>query len=135
MIGLFFVLISGSLVVNGEAEKSCPSWPACFGSHTAGGLVDLQLIHRLVVLIGAILVASYTIQIIKRKVVPRSQHHLAVITVVLRILQIALGAVAILKAPDSLADVHLAMAAALWSVVVAMATIDSLDYHKSATVW
>lgn len=134
LTGLFFVLISGSLVVNGEAEKSCPSWPACFGSQAPGGLVDLQLIHRLIVLVGAVLVASYAVHIFKRKLVSRPQHYLAITAAVLLILQIALGAiVALLKAPDSLADIHLAMAAALWSVVVAMVTMGAFGDHELAT--
>lgn len=133
LAGLFFVLISGSLVVDGEAEKACPSWPACIGSHAQSGLINLQLIHRMMVLIGMVLVANYVIKTIRMKTTPPLLYRLAVTSLIISIIQIVVGAiVALLKAPDPLADFHLALAAALWAVVVAMATL-SAHRQDSAT--
>ncbi|MDA8080128.1 MAG: COX15/CtaA family protein [Actinomycetota bacterium] len=125
--GIFFVLISGSLVVDGGAEGACPSWPVCVGSHAQGGLIDLQLVHRAMVLLGTIVAVIFLVRVIRLKTVPNSQYRLAMTSLVLLAVQIAAGAVvAITKAPDALADVHLALGAALWSVIVATASLGAI---------
>ncbi len=127
VVGLFLVLISGSLVVDGGAEKACASWPICIGSHAPSGLIDLQLIHRGIVLIGSILAFVYLIRVIRKKVKPVLHGGLASAGLILLVVQIAAGAVvAITKAPDALADIHLALAAALWAVVVATAAVGAV---------
>ncbi len=128
LASIFLVLISGSLVVDGGAEQACPSWPLCFGSRAQGGLVDLQLIHRGIVLIGTIVVLVHLVRVLRSRAVGRAQNGLAWTSLVLLVIQIAAGAVvAITKAPDALADVHLALAAALWSVLVAEVSVGSIS--------
>jgi heme A synthase len=121
---LFIIFISGSLVVDGGAEKACPSWPLCFGSHAAGGLLTLQLIHRTIVFIGASVSAIYFIRIMRNLTKSAIHRKLAVTGLVLLAVEIVVGAsVALLRAPDYLADIHLALAAALWTVTVATAVL------------
>ncbi len=128
---IFLVLISGSLVVDGGAEKACPSWPVCLGSHAQGGLIDLQLVHRAIVLIGTILVLYYLWRVLHSNTAVASQRSLSVIAVTLLIIQIGAGAVvAITKAPEALADIHLALAAALWSVLVATVAVGSVKVRS-----
>jgi len=133
--GLFLVMISGSLVVNGNAEAACKSWPLCLGSRAAGGLVALQLAHRAVVLVGAGLVAMYLVTGLLRPSSPGPETHrerpgrdpLRVTGLGLLVGEVAAGAVtALLGAPEAAEDVHLAIAAALWAVVVAAALRSSL---------
>lgn len=125
--GLFFVLISGSLVVDGGAEEACPTWPVCAGSHAQGGLIDLQVAHRAIVLVGTIVAVIYLVRVIRLKTRPKSQYRLALTSLALLAVQIAAGAVvAVTKAPDALADVHLALAAALWTVIVATAALGAM---------
>ncbi len=131
--GIFLVLISGSLVVDGGAEAACPSWPVCIGSHAQGGLIDLQLIHRGIVLIGSVLAVVYLLKIVRDKTRTAPHHTLALLGVLLLIIQIIAGAVvALLKAPDVLADIHLALAAALWAVIVATAAVGEIRVSSQA---
>lgn len=121
---LFLVLVSGSLVVDGGAGKACPSWPACFGYHTQSGLIDLQLVHRFLVLIATVLVINFAIKAIRGNTRQPLLRRCAVAALIILTLQIFIGAsVAIFKAPAVLADIHLAMAAALWSIANAMAAV------------
>ncbi|NNN20091.1 MAG: heme A synthase [Acidimicrobiaceae bacterium] len=131
--GIFFVLISGSLVVDGGAEGACPSWPICSGSHAPGGLIDLQLVHRGIVLIGAVLAVGYLVKVLRERNSPPAQYGLALTGLILLALQIVAGAfVALLKAPEVLADLHLALAASLWAVIVATATFGAIRANAAA---
>lgn len=135
LAGLFFVLVSGSLVVDGEAEQACPSWPACFGSHSPAGLVDLQLIHRVIVLVGAALVADYAIRIVRNRDLRPPMRRLGIAVLSLLALQIAAGAVvAVLRAPDVPADIHLALAAALWTTLVALVALGALRARQFTNI-
>ena len=124
--GLFFVLISGSLVVDGGAQSACGSWPACFGSRASGGLVALQLVHRSIVLTGGTLVVVYLITLLRKGSALHAQRLLALSGLALLAAQVTVGAFdALLGAPAALADVHLALASALWAVVVAVAYLSA----------
>ena len=124
VVGLFLVLVSGSLVVDGGAEAACPSWPVCLGSRAAGGLVNLQLTHRSVVLVGGALVAFYLLDVRRGSPSRSPRRRLAMAGLGALALQVGVGAVdALLRAPEALADLHLAVAAALWATVVATVAI------------
>lgn len=133
--GLYLVMISGSLVVNGGAEDACRSWPLCVGSHAAGGLVALQLAHRTVVLVGGGLVAAYLVTRLRARAPRRGRDSLVVAGLVLLLAQVGAGAVvALLGAPEAAEDVHLAIAAALWAVVVAAVLRSSLPETERAAL-
>ena len=124
--GLFFVLVSGSLVVDGGAQSACKSWPACLGSRAPGGLVALQLAHRSMVLIGGMLVVVYLVTLLRKGSDLHAQGVLALSGLVLLAVQIIVGAFdALLGAPAALADVHLALASALWALVVAVGALSA----------
>lgn len=128
VVGLFFVLVSGSLVVDGGAQSACESWPACFGSRATGGLVALQLAHRSMVLIGGTLVVVYLAALLRKGSVNHAQRLFAMSGLVLLTIQVAVGAFdALLGSPAALADVHLALASALWAVVVAVVALSARD--------
>jgi len=92
VIALYLVFISGSIVVNGGAQSACPSWPACFSSPAAMGLVTLQLVHRSMVLFGSVLVVTFAIGLIRNKATDAVERALAGATLVLFALQIVAGA-------------------------------------------
>lgn len=126
--GLFFLLISGSLVVDGGAQSACESWPACFGSRAPGGLVALQLAHRSMVVIGGTLLVVYLATLLRNRGVAHAQRVLALSGLALLGAQITVGAFdATLGAPAALADVHLALASAVWAVVVGVAALSGGD--------
>lgn len=124
--GLFFALVTGSLVVDGGAESACKSWPVCFGSLASAGLVMLQYLHRSLVFIATCLAVVYFVTIWRRRGSLQAQHVLALCGVVLLAAQITVGAFdALLGAPTALADVHLALASALWAIVVGVVALST----------
>ncbi|MHB1446581.1 MAG: COX15/CtaA family protein [Acidimicrobiales bacterium] len=125
-VALFFVFISGSLVVDGGAQSACRSWPACGGSRASGGLVALQLVHRSVVLIGGTLVVVYLMSLLRNGRLFDGRRALPLTGLALLVAQITVGAFdALLGAPAVLTDVHLALAATLWAVVVAVLALSA----------
>ncbi len=135
LAALFFVLISGSLVVDGGAQSACKSLPACFGSRASGGLIALQLAHRSMVLIGGTLVVVYLITLLRRGTILRSPRLLALSGLVLVTAQAVVGAFnALLGAPEALADLHLALASALWAVVVAVVALSARGTRVDAAL-
>ncbi len=121
--GLFFVLISGSLVVDGGAQGACRSWPACLSSAAPARLVALQYLHRSLVLVGVGLVVTYLIARWRASGRARGARTLALSGLALLVAQVVVGAFdALLGAPAALADVHLALASALWATLVAAVT-------------
>ena len=111
--GLFVVLVSGSVVVDGGAEAACRSWPACFASSSPTRLVTLQYVHRSLVLVAVVLVVAYVVALW------RDHRATAIVAASLLAAQVVVGAFdAVLGAPAALADMHLALASALWAVVI-----------------
>lgn len=122
--GLYLIMVSGSLVVDGGAQSVCRSWLVCAGSPAPRDLIALQLIHRSMVLIGGTLIVVYLVG--RRRA--REQRHavrsLSVLGLFLLAFQIAVGIFnSALGAPAGVADVHVATASALWIVIVALAGV------------
>ena len=114
---LFVVLLSGSIVVDGGAEAACRTWPACLASPSPTRLVNLQYVHRSLVFVAACLVVAYLARLWRSRAL--AQRAAAIVGITLLVAQIVVGAFdAVLGAPAALADVHLALASALWTVVV-----------------
>jgi heme A synthase len=121
VIALYLVFISGSIVVNGGAQSACTSWPACFSSPAAMGLVTLQLIHRSMVLVGSVLVVTFMVSLVRRRATDAVERILVYIALALLALQVLAGALSALDGGRAgIADVHLAVGSALWCSVVAV---------------
>ena len=120
--GLYLIIISGSLVVDGGAQSACRSWLVCQGSPASGGLVALQLIHRGIVIVGGTLIVVYLVSRVRTREHRQPVRTLSVLGLFLLALQITVGIVnSSLGAPAGTADVHLATASVLWIVIVALA--------------
>ena len=126
---LYLILISGSLVVNGGAQATCRSWLVCANSRAAGGLVALQLIHRGVILVSGTYLVYFLFSVRSR--VRRDQRRvLATLALGLLAIQVIVGMVnSALGAPAGVADTHLALATALWIILVSIAALESLASH------
>ncbi len=120
----FLLLVSGSLVVDGGATYSCPSWPFCSARGVAAPLVIIQYAHRLSVLLVSIFIVLFVMHVARRwRGIPGARL-IADLVGVLLLAQIAVGGlVATTAAPDALQDLHIALAAAIWAAVVWLATI------------
>lgn len=118
---LYVVVISGSVVVNAGAQASCPSWPVCFSSRAATGLVTVQLVHRSMVLIGSVLVVVFLVGLVRAESTDRTVRTLSIVGLALLLVQIVVGALSALSSSHTeLADLHLVFASSLWSLVVAV---------------
>lgn len=131
----YVLLISGSLVVNGGAESSCPSWPLCFSSPAPSGLITLQLLHRSIVVLTTLVIGLFLVHVWRHWRTTPGSRPIAALTGLFFLIQIALGAlVALYKAPEGLADVHLAVAGVIWVGIVALASLGwwtASDAHSS----
>ena len=123
--GVLFV--SGSLVVNAEAEQACASFPFC-PPDQPGALVWLHLLHRGVALLAAIALVTFSIRVWRRWSVVRGARVLAATLAALVVATAGLGIMsALLKAPPSLQDLHLAGAAGVLAVSIAAAALGWLS--------
>ena len=115
--------LSGSLVVNAEAEKACASFPFCPSTQPTH-LVGLHLLHRSVALITVIALVAFAFHAWKDWSNIPGARALAATIVGLLIVTATLGIFsALLKAPPDLQDLHLGGAAAVLAVSVALASL------------
>jgi heme A synthase len=119
--GVLFV--SGSLVVNADAEKACASFPLC-PPDQLGGFVALHLIHRGIALLAGTALLTFAVHAWRRWSVLAGARALAGTLIALVMATASLGMVsALLKAPPGWQDLHLAGAAAVLAVSVALAAL------------
>lgn len=115
--------LSGSLVVNAEAEKSCASFPFC-PTDQSRTHVALHLVHRSIAILAGAALLVFAIHAWRRWRHHHGARALAATLAVLVIATASLGiASALLKAPPDLQDLHLAGAAAVLATSVALATL------------
>ena len=132
---LYLVVISGSIVVNAGAQASCRSWPVCVSSPAALGLVAIQMVHRSIVLIGSVLVVAFLVSRLRSTLTAGVERSLSIVGLGLLAAQIVVGALSALNSSHTeLADVHLAFASALWSVVVAVFALSARERFLAAEV-
>lgn len=128
--------LSGSLVVNAEAEKACANFPFCPSSQPMH-LVVLHLLHRSVALFAVIVLVAFAIHAWRDWSKISGARPLAASVVGLLVATATLGIFsALFKAPADLQDLHLAGAAAVLAVSVALASVGWLsgaDNLKSET--
>lgn len=115
--------LSGSLVVNAEAEKACASFPFCPPNQPMH-LVVLHLLHRSVALFAVVALVAFAIHAWRDWPNISGARPLAATIIGLLVATATLGIFsALLKAPADLQDLHLAGAAAVLAVAVALASV------------
>lgn len=125
--------LSGSLVVNAEAEKACASFPFCPSAQPMH-LVVLHLLHRSVALFAIIALVAFAFHAWRDWSTIPSARPLAAVIVGLLVATATLGIFsALLKAPADLQDLHLAGAAAVLAVSVALASVGWMAAADSAS--
>ena len=133
LIGATLLYLSGSLIVNAEAEKACAQIPFCPPGQPMK-FVALHLFHRgLVIISGGILIA-FGVHAWQKWSVHRGVRVLSGTLIALVIATAILGIFSALKkAPAGLQDLHLAGAAAVLSTSVALAGIGWLLGAESSS--
>lgn len=115
--------LSGSLVVNAEAEKACASFPLC-PSGQPGRFVALHVIHRSIAILAGFALLTFALHAWRKWSLHRGARVLAGTLTGLVLTTATLGIFsALLKAPPDLQDLHLAGAAAVLAASVALATL------------
>jgi heme A synthase len=126
------LFISGSLVVNAEAEQGCPSFPLC-PSGAPARVVWPHLLHRGMAVLAGLALLTFAIHAWRRWSAVRGARSLAGTLCALVMATATLGTFsALLKAPADLQDLHLAGAAAVLAVSMALATVGWLAAADAA---
>ena len=132
LVGLFLLVLAGALVVGSDATFACPGWPLCSGtsgllpSGSDSQLQAIQLLHRYLVGVVSILVIALIAAIMRGN--DRGLRRWAWWLGGLFVGQILVGALQVWTLfPTALRVLHLAMAAAVWSSLVALAAYAALN--------
>jgi heme A synthase len=129
--GVLFV--SGSLVVNADAEKACASVPLC-PPDQPGALVALHLGHRAVAVLAGTALLAFAVHAWRHWSELPAARALAVALAALVWATAGLGVVtALLKAPPGWQDLHLAGAAAVLVVSVGLTALGWLGAADSSS--
>ncbi len=119
IVSFEILLISGSIVVDGGAAKSCPSWPFCT-TKAPLKYVSLQYIHRSVVLAVGLFMVMFFLYAFNQLESKPWFKKFALISVGCFLLTALGGALsAITKANEGFQDIHLGLATLTWLSVVA----------------
>lgn len=125
--------VSGSLVVNAEAEKACASFPLC-PTGAPNTQVALHLAHRSIAFLAGMALLAFALRAWRNWSGHRGARALAATLASLVITTAVLGIVsALMKAPPDLQDLHLAGAAAVLATSVALAALGWLSGADSSS--
>jgi protoheme IX farnesyltransferase len=124
---VYGLMLSGSYVVGSGATLACPGWPLCGAAPQWAvqfHLADINSFHRLVAtFVGLVLIWTLLSAWHRRNVAP-GQAWVALVAGVLFVTQAAVGGlIVLLRRPDFVAGLHLALATAVWGGLVLLAAL------------
>jgi len=117
----YLMLLTGSTVVASNADQRCRTWPLCGSGFTPSfaGADAFTMLHRGVVLLVSILLVYVLVQAMRRP----GLSGVAVATLVVLALQIAVGAGAALTDGAFFNGLHVAMATLVWAGILSTALL------------
>jgi protoheme IX farnesyltransferase len=124
---VYGLMLSGSYVVGSGATLACPGWPLC-GTAPQWAvqyrLADVNTFHRLVATFVGLVLIWTLISAWRRRNVAPGQAWVALVAAILFVAQATVGGlVVLLKRLDFVADLHLALATAVWGSLVLLAVL------------
>lgn len=124
---VYGLMLSGSYVVGSGATLACPGWPLCGAAPQWAvqfHLADINSFHRLVAMfVGLVLIWTLVSAWRRRNVAP-GQAWVALVAGLLFVTQAAVGGlIVLLRRPDFVAGLHLALATAVWGSLVLLAVL------------
>src|SRR5437762_8181199 len=124
---VYGLMLSGSYVVGSGASLACTGWRICGNAPQWAvqyNLSDINIFHRLVAtFVGLVLIWTLVSAWRRRNVAP-GQAWVALVAGILFVAQATVGGlVVLLKRPDFVADLHLALATAVWGSLVLLAVL------------
>jgi heme A synthase len=119
--GTYLLALSGAFVVVNSAGSACSGWPLCGGGWQlpASDAATINVVHRVVAGIVALLVGGIMVALVRDASEDPRIRVIAAAVIAVVLLQIAAGALVVelgLAAP--LRALHIALASALWALVV-----------------
>jgi heme A synthase len=118
----YVLMLTGSTVVASGADESCHTWPLCGSGLTPsfGGVDAFTMLHRgAVLLIGIVIV--YALLVAMRR---RQTRSVAIATLAVFALQVAVGAGAALTDAALFTGLHVAIATLVWAGVLSIALLN-----------
>jgi heme A synthase len=124
---VYLLLLSGSYVFNSGASLACPGWPLCGaapGWAVRYRLTDINMLHRhIAAIIGLVMIWTLLSAWRRRNIAP-GQAGMAITAGIFFIIQTGIGALVVLwQKPIHIANLHLAVATAVWACMVLLATM------------
>jgi heme A synthase len=135
---LLGVLLSGALVVGGDASYACPDWPLCQGRLLPLTGVALPVIihffHRGMVALVSILIVLVVVRAMRKWQSIRGVTSWATLLGIFFFAQVLVGALQVwLVLPALLRVLHLATATATWTAIVVLNLLLVVGVEKAAT--
>ncbi len=117
----YLLLLTGSTVVASNADNSCHSWPLCGGGFALdfSGANAFTMLHRGSVLLIGILIVYVALSALRQPVL----RPVAIATLVVLALQVAVGAGAAIKDAAFFNGLHVAAATLVWAGMLATALL------------
>jgi heme o synthase len=124
---VYGLMLSGSYVVGSGSTLACPGWPLCGTAPQWAvqyNLSDINMFHRLVATFVGLVLIWTLISAWRRRNVAPGQAGAALVAGILFLIQAAVGGlIVLLKRPDFVAGLHLALATAVWGCLVLLAVL------------
>ena len=124
---VYGLMLSGSYVVGSGATLACPGWPLCGAAPQWAvqfHLADINSFHRLVATFVGLVLIWTLVSAWRRRNVASGQAWVALVAGVLFVTQAAVGGlIVLLRRPDFVAGLHLALATAVWGSLVLLAVL------------
>ena len=120
-IGIFILILSGTVVTGTLAHYACTTWPLCENQLIpAGGLLPIiAAVHRYIASIIGLLILYTLVETWRTKRHVASVFNASIITLVLMVAQVVVGALFVqMGFPVWVGILHLAVSAATWAAVV-----------------
>jgi heme A synthase len=124
-VGVYFLILSGSIVTNSGATAACVTWPLCQGELFPQQLLAaIHMGHRFIAAVIGLLVLYVAHLGFRSKERPLEVRLLSMMVAALFVVQMAVGAVTIFaRFPTELMALHLAMGTAVWGTIAALAIL------------
>lgn len=135
---VYGLMLSGSYVVGSGASLACTGWPLCTPQFWAitNHLADINILHRLAAtFVGLVLIWTLFSAWRRRKVAP-GQAWVALAAGILFVAQAIVGGlIVLLDKPGFVAGLHLALATAVWGMLVVLAALAAHQLRSAPQEW
>jgi heme A synthase len=130
---VFLMLLSGAFVVGSNSTYACSGWPLCNGQLIPSNPMGyIHMAHRLMVLLASVHVLLLYLRARKTQFRLAANRAAALVLLIFFLLQAAVGALKVSFAfPILLLGLHVALASAVWGLMMVQFTLAGLDSQAS----